>query len=757
MEYNDGAFRQPGDDVYVDIDSGTASSYKESGIRFQHGSVTRWVIEKDNVANADLYIRRYNSSGALQDSPISIAGASGDITIAASQAWTLAADDVLSIDAATTDHTAATVFTTDLDIDSASCTLFNATIDVGTLLSAGEIVKGIYFDINSLASDAATSSIIGTDLLMTAIATSEADLYGHRILFDGTRDTDEPISGFIVNGASLIINSASAILHGLTVEFASVTDTDYATGDFNGIDIAMPAAYQGTDVASAIKATGAGAQVDILSGAGTIYGVDLTLAAATRGIWIDAGSTNQAADKNIIDIDCDVEGAYSVNAINVNFDFDTTGMGAADTCSILTADINELLVHTNNCIMYGTDITMTGFATGRADLIGHQVTFDGTKNQGDLEAGLRVVSTTAVAHSGEVHAGTYIDFSGISSSDGTVYGDYIDVSFTDNSDAYGSYITVGTDTNAGLCITGGSATAGIDLSGLTATDDIILSTGGNIQNLIDLVSMGLGGDIVVDTFPFNTVTLTEATAAYAKAEDGGVFLNLSATSGGGGYTNDYAIFPDTELENDACNFGAATPFGAMYIDISATAATYGADSVIWEYWNGAWVTLTIVYDYTDSTAQDGQRPFMRDGYIVWSAPTDWATTTIDGQLAYWIRARVKAGFNITQIPETNSKEHQIPSDANAFELPYAGTISRCRFQWDITSTGTNDTQVVLCNLTTGAASALTTITKALSDFQVANLAMTVAADDELAFFIAEVDTGGTEYGDGHLEMKVTRT
>jgi len=77
---NDAAFVQPNDDVYVDIDSGTSTTYKEAALRFRHGSVTRWQIEKDNVANADLYIRRYNSSGVLQDSPIKINGADGGMT-----------------------------------------------------------------------------------------------------------------------------------------------------------------------------------------------------------------------------------------------------------------------------------------------------------------------------------------------------------------------------------------------------------------------------------------------------------------------------------------------------------------------------------------------------------------------------------------------------------------------------------------------------------------------------------------------------
>jgi hypothetical protein len=80
LTQNDIRAVQTADNVYITIDSGTGSNYYEGALIFQHGSVTRWAIEKDNVADADLYIRRYNSSGVLQDSPISLDGANGAVT-----------------------------------------------------------------------------------------------------------------------------------------------------------------------------------------------------------------------------------------------------------------------------------------------------------------------------------------------------------------------------------------------------------------------------------------------------------------------------------------------------------------------------------------------------------------------------------------------------------------------------------------------------------------------------------------------------
>lgn len=81
MIQNDLTLQQAGDDLYLTLDCGASTTYKVGAIKFQHGSVDRWALEKDDVANADMYIRRYNSSGVLQDSPLKIAGDTGNITL----------------------------------------------------------------------------------------------------------------------------------------------------------------------------------------------------------------------------------------------------------------------------------------------------------------------------------------------------------------------------------------------------------------------------------------------------------------------------------------------------------------------------------------------------------------------------------------------------------------------------------------------------------------------------------------------------
>ena len=60
----------------------------------------------------------------------------------------------------------------------------------------------------------------------------------------------------------------------------------------------------------------------------------------------------------------------------------------------------------------------------------------------------------------------------------------------------------------------------------------------------------------------------------------------------------------------------------------------------------------------------------------------------------------------------------------------------------------------LANLTSGACSAITTITQAKRDFEIADFALAVAASDEIGFFITQED-GTTEFANGLIELEVT--
>lgn len=280
-----------------------------------------------------------------------------------------------------------------------------------------------------------------------------------------------------------------------------------------------------------------------------------------------------------------------------------------------------------------------------------------------------------------------------------------------------------------------------------------------ITKITDLamITVGCGPVMADNSFPHTEVSKTEAAAAYAKVLDATAYLNLAVSGGGGGYTGNYQLFPDTETTADAAFFGAAATFSLLWFDISATVATYGADSIVWQYWNGtAWTTLTIKYDGTSTAAGKiaGERPFMRDGYILFDKPSDWAMTTVDSQSAYWIRANVNAA-QITQIPLTDSHEHYT-STFTGTTIPFKGTISSGRFAFETTSATNADTKVMLVNITQGTSSAEKIITKGKLDVTIADFALDVNADDCIAFVCTDED-GTTEYAGGTCELLITKS
>ena len=280
---------------------------------------------------------------------------------------------------------------------------------------------------------------------------------------------------------------------------------------------------------------------------------------------------------------------------------------------------------------------------------------------------------------------------------------------------------------------------------------------GEIKDLKEIVTVGCQQVVALDIFPWADVTETEAAETFCKSynEDNAKFCNINVTNVQGEWTAAYQLFPDAEEIEDACYFGAAAAFSCLYFDISATAATYGDDSLTWEYWDGAaWVTLTLVYDHTDTVAQDGKRSFMQDGHILFTAPTDWASEVVDGQDAFWVRARV-TGANITQIPLTDSHEHYVVTLLNGTQIPYSCDLNRAKFNFHTTSGANNDTLLYLWNATKNEVSAVVTVTQALKAPTVADLGVAVDADDEFAFYVSQIDTG-TEYEYGICEIETKR-
>ena len=258
-----------------------------------------------------------------------------------------------------------------------------------------------------------------------------------------------------------------------------------------------------------------------------------------------------------------------------------------------------------------------------------------------------------------------------------------------------------------------------------------------------------GGGIVGD------IVLTEAAAAFAQVWDdsAAAYLQLDGSSAGA-YTSNYQLFPDTAAVNDAAYFGHTVPFAELTLDV-ATGRAYSGDAVTWEYYNGtSWATLSLAQDNTDSTAQNGNRSFQRDGAIHFVPPGTGVTTTINGQNAYWIRARISAA-SVTTAATTNTKNHQLVQPANGRTMPFGGDITEIRILDGTTGTlhTTNDVTFLLVNFTTGRHSGELIFTQDKRQQVFTGLSLPVAKDDLCGVLVTQED-GTNEVVNGVLELSI---
>lgn len=93
-------------------------------------------------------------------------------------------------------------------------------------------------------------------------------------------------------------------------------------------------------------------------------------------------------------------------------------------------------------------------------------------------------------------------------------------------------------------------------------------------------------------------------------------------------------------------------FSSLVFDIGT--AGVGGPTIVWEYWNGAWVTLDVIdetNDFTDTGINS----------VTWNLPSDWATTTPGGALptGYWVRVRITAGSFSTEPQQQNRDVYSV--------------------------------------------------------------------------------------------------
>jgi len=119
----------------------------------------------------------------------------------------------------------------------------------------------------------------------------------------------------------------------------------------------------------------------------------------------------------------------------------------------------------------------------------------------------------------------------------------------------------------------------------------------------------------------------------AVADDGGVQTD-ETTNANSPSTNDMTLTPTTPVVGDAYYFGHNEEFSQLKVWVTTAGAQ---QTITWEYWNGAWVALSGVTDGTSSFTTTG------DNIVSWTAPGDWADTTVNSQGPFkYVRARVSA-------------------------------------------------------------------------------------------------------------------
>lgn len=377
----------------------------------------------------------------------------GNKTLTGVTAVTKAAGSVgVSIDAGTTDSTV-DVIDINLDVNSASVNAIDISTDIGTLLSAGEIVNSIKIDSNAAVANADTSEIRGVDVTLSTIAGNRADLIGVNVSVDGIADGADTIYGVQVlldsdptagvEQAGLYVNQNGTLNHASTTLYGVLVD---------GRDIINTSSSEIASFKTLLEDDG-------------------------KGLSIDAATVDHAAG-NLIDIDADAKdiAAGALKGANINID--------------------ETVAGTNATFIYGTDTAITGFATGRADLVGHRVVFDGTKSGGDTTKGITVnADGLTLNNAAETFAGVEVDASGLTN--------------TASTSVEGIVVTM-------PAVGAGTAAVGINVT-MNATTEMALSTNAEVRcaeissasSLITSMSTpvlgtGFDGALVAKWIPFGT-------------------------------------------------------------------------------------------------------------------------------------------------------------------------------------------------------------------------------------------------------------
>jgi hypothetical protein len=193
---------------------------------------------------------------------------------------------------------------------------------------------------------------------------------------------------------------------------------------------------------------------------------------------------------------------------------------------------------------------------------------------------------------------------------------------------------------------------------LASNNTIRAGDNGNILIKDANDSLTLGQENTTDDIVFLAGHHKTANLTHIFIDDGGAFSNIFPIA-----SYPQLLLPAVPVVNDAIYFGINTalddtgPFNNLVFDIATPASSTTSYTIVWEYYNGGWVTLTV----QDGTSQFSQ-PSVQS--VHWEQPSDWTTVAVNSITGYWVRARVSA-LTGTLTPPTQ-QTRQIYSVISAF-------------------------------------------------------------------------------------------
>jgi len=159
----------------------------------------------------------------------------------------------------------------------------------------------------------------------------------------------------------------------------------------------------------------------------------------------------------------------------------------------------------------------------------------------------------------------------------------------------------------------------------------------------DDITFGRSATCTDEVYVANKHNVAQLTHVYSYQAIGANWGANAIGSGGA-----YDLWPNPVADGDICYFGIDTtipdsgPFCSLVFDISQACVYSGNADADWEYWNGAWVALTVEDNTTDNAHYWlATYPFEKTGVgsVHWEQPSDWATTTVNGVTGYWVRIK----------------------------------------------------------------------------------------------------------------------